>query len=317
MRLLAVVLLAVCALTAGGVLGYRLIEQFSWLDSLYMTLMVLTTVGFGEVRELSTAGKVFTSLLMVFGIGTMLYLLSTIAEISFTSIADPYRARKRREKHVEKLSGHTIVCGFGQVGEAVSAELHAAGKAFVVIDQVHERLQVAHDLGYHSVEGDATQDGTLLRAGIRAASALVTDMSSDPGNLYVVLSACELNSNLTVVARASTDDAAEKMRRAGANEVVNPHRTSGKQIAARLLNTDFAQLPRRVRFGQKHLVIDEMTVGASLARQSIKDLERESNARIIALRRAGKSLSPRGEETLRENDVLLIAGTEEELQGLR
>lgn len=317
MRLLAAVLLAVFALTVAGTVGYRVIEQFSWLDSVYMTLMVLTTVGFGEVQELSTAGKVFTSLLMIFGIGTMLYLLSTIAEISFTSIADPYRARKRREKHVEKLKEHTIVCGFGQVGEAVSAELHAAGQVFVVIDQVHERLQVAHDLGYHSVEGDATQDATLLRAGIRAANALVTDMSSDPANLYVVLSARELNSNLTVVARASTDDAAEKMRRAGANEVVNPHRTSGKQIAARLLNADFAQLPRRVRFGQEHLIIDELMVGAALANQSIEDIERNSHVRIIALRRDGKPLQPREQKTLQENDVLLIAGTEDELRSLR
>lgn len=311
--LLPRILAIIGALVVLGTVGYRLIEGWSWLDSLYMTLMVLTTVGFGEVRPLGAGGKLFTSALMVVGIGLMLYSISLLAEIEIGAFADPRRARKRKERRVRELQGHTVVCGFGQVGEAVCAALHEEGKAFVVVDASRERARLAEERGYLSIEGDATQDDTLRRAGVTRAANLVSVLSSDPANLYVLLSALSLRPELTTIARASNEDAAEKMRRAGAGEIINPYRISAARVANLLLRPTLVQLLDALRFGEVDYRIEEVAVEGDLVHSSVQDVGRRSGALVVAVRRGEQVRRPHPDDKLERGDVLLLIGAAEEL----
>ena len=236
------------ALVVFGTVGYRLIEGWSWLDCLFMTAMTLTamtltTLGYGSPGPLHLGGKVFSVILMLCGIGLMLYLLTLLAETILRTVTDPLAAQRRKERKIMNLENHTIVCGYGQVGEAVATAMKGANKDNKdVIDQRTEHLEWAQLHGLHTVVGDATDEDILRRAGVETASALVSVINSDPGNLYVVLSARGMNPHLRVIARASDESAARKVRRAGADDVVNPCQVSGNRIAALMLAPHLANL---------------------------------------------------------------------------
>ncbi|MHA0035963.1 potassium channel family protein [Deinococcus sp. PESE-13] len=302
-------------LLAFGSLGYRLTEGWSWLDCLYMTEMVLTTVGFGEVHPLSPAGKAFSILLMLFGIGLMLYLLTLLAEYVLRSVTDPDAQRRRKEKKVLSLREHTIVCGYGQVGEAVATALRGAGRTVVVIDQRPAHLEWAEAHGLYTLVGDATDEDVLRRAGIEHAAALVSVLSSDPANLYVVLSAKGLNPGLRVIARASDESAARKMRRAGADEVVNPYQLSGNRIAGMMLAPHLARLLSG-DVSSEHFTVRELDVPAALVGQTVEHLGRSTGALVVAVWRGGQALRGRPQEVLQAGDTVLVAGAAAEVEAV-
>ena len=306
---LVVVLLA---LVGGGTLGYHLLEGWNWSDSLYMTLMVLTTVGFNEVHPLHRAGEYFTDALMVIGIGLMLYLLTVLADTMLRSVLDPTKVRRRKERRLTMLKNHTVVCGYGQVGEAVCAALKVAGRQVLVVDTQTERLTSAAALGLHILEGDATDEDVLKRAGIDKASALVSVINSDPANLYVVLSARGLVPGLTIIARASDESASRKMRRAGASEVVNPYQLSGNRIARLMIAPHLAKFiggPLET----DHFTVRESAVPESYVGRSIEHFGQASGALVVAIWREGAALRARPQEVLKSGDTLLLAGTAEEV----
>ncbi len=293
-----------------GVLGYRLTEGWSWLDCLYMTVMVLTTVGFGEVADPSSQGKMFSIVLMLFGIGLMLYLLTLLAETTLRAMTDPDVTRRRKERKLISLKGHTIVCGYGQVGEAVCTALEV-----VVIEMDKDRLEWAETYGLLTLEGDSTDEEILRRAGIDHASSLVTVINNDPANLYVVLSAKGLNPELRVIARASDESAARKMRRAGADEVVNPYQLSGNRIASMML------APRLSRFlsgdvASDHFTIREISVPDNLIGHSISELGQATGALIVAIWRDGHLVRAKAKELLQGGDTVLVAGASAEVEAV-
>ncbi len=175
-------------LVAFGTLGFRLTEGWNWLDCLFMSVMTLTTVGYGSPGPLHQDGKIFSIILMTFGIGLMLYLLTLLAETLLRALTDPNLAQRRKERKIMSLKDHTIVCGYGQVGEAVANALVTARREVVVIDHRTEHIEWAEAHGIHTLVGDATDEEVLRRAGAEHASSLVTVINSDPSNLYVVLS---------------------------------------------------------------------------------------------------------------------------------
>ncbi|WP_425147620.1 potassium channel family protein [Deinococcus sp.] len=292
--------------------GYHFIEGWDWSDSLYMTLMVLTTVGFGEVHPLHVAGKVFTNVLMVAGIGLMLYLLSLLAESSLRGVLDPATAQRRKERRLMKLRDHTVVCGYGQVGEAVGAALLGAGRTVIVVDGDPERLALAASHGLLTLEGDATDELLLRRAGLEKASALVSVISSDPANLYVVLSARSLMPKLTIIARASDDMAARKMRRAGASEVVNPYQLSGNRIAGLMLAPNLSRFLHGA-VASDHFTVREMAVPEAEVGASVEAFGQRSGALVVAVWREGQPVRARPQEVLQRGDTLLLAGTAAEV----
>ena len=307
------IVLLLLSLVSGGTLGYVLIEGWSVSDSLYMTLMVLTTVGFNEVHPLSQWGEYFTDALMVVGIGLMLYLLTLLAETTLRGVLDPARTRRRKERRLKMLKNHTLVCGYGQVGEAVCAALKGAGREMVVIDADPERLSAAQAQGLQVLEGDATDEELLKRAGIERASALVSVINSDPANLYVVLSARGLVPELMIIARASDEQAGIKMRRAGASEVVNPYQLSGNRIARLMLAP---HLSRFLSGGLEsdHFTVRESAVPPGYIGQSIEHFGQQSGALIVAIWRGGQALRAHPGEVLQAGDTLLLAGTAAEVE---
>ena len=225
-------LLALGALVALGVAGYMLIEGWSFLDAAYMTIITFTTVGYEEVRPLSQTGRVFNMLIMVGGVGVMLYILTSVVHMMVAQQALRHLVRRRRMRtRISRLSGHFIVCGFGRVGKAVALTLKEQSAPLVVIDKDPEVLTEAEQHGLLCLNGDPTRDEDLLTARVDEALGLVAATGNDSDNVYISLTARGLNPSLRIMARASRADAEDKLRRAGADEVISPHVIGGRHMA--------------------------------------------------------------------------------------
>ncbi len=217
-----------------GTVGYMIIEGWDFIDSLFMTVITLTTVGYSEIHEMDRAGRIFSIILILSGVGAMFYALGVGAKVLLEGEIRDILGRKRLNKKIENLKNHYIVCGFGRMGSIICNELMQSNSPFVVIESSSELLADL-DADILSLQGDATQDSILKQAGIDKAKGLISVLSSDANNLYVVLSARGLNPDLRIVARASDEGAEQKLKRAGADNVVSPYYIGGLRIAHTLI----------------------------------------------------------------------------------
>jgi len=210
-----------------------IIEDWSLLDSAYMTVVTFTTVGYDEVKPLSSGGRVFTIFLMVGGVGVMLYILAVVVQriVEGEFLISLIRGRRLRRK-MTRLSDHFVLCGFGRMGIEVAQTLERENVSFIVIDRNPEAIARASEMGLLHVEGDATYDDTLLSSGVERASGLITTVGNDSDNVFITLSARGLNPNLTIVARADLEETEGKLYRAGANKVVSPYIIGGVAYGA-------------------------------------------------------------------------------------
>jgi voltage-gated potassium channel len=302
-----------------GSIGY-VILGFSALDAVYQTVTTVATVGFREVHPLDDAGKVFTIVLILVGVGTALYTFSVVLETLLEGHLSRLFGRRRMERQIEAMRGHVIVCGWGRVGRAIGAELTAAGTELVIVDLDPTRLL---DTGLPSVVGDATEDQILEQAGLRRARALVAALENDAANLFVTLSARALCPDLFIVARARVEETEEKLRRAGANRVVNPQSIGGARIAAFVLQpnvTEFLDVVMHDRGLQFRLEEVQVPPGSAIAGQSIRNahLRDRTGALVLALREEDGSFNtnPSPDTTIRAGHVLIAIGTPEELTAL-
>jgi voltage-gated potassium channel len=258
---------------AVGTAGYVVLEGWSLLDALYMTVISVTTVGFKEVRDLDASGRVWTMIMSLTGVILVFGTVGLVTEYLITEVTSGRSRARRMAKAVGELRGHYILCGYGRVGSTVARELAHEGIGFVVIDDNSASLERARADGHLVVEGDATGDATLRAAGIERARGLIAAIDSDAQNVYVILSARALNPNLLVVARASSLSAEEKLARAGADRIVSPYSMAGRRLA------ELAARPRVVDFldaalshgdvsfslEELHVTPDDSLVGASVA----------------------------------------------------
>ena len=219
---------ALAVVVTVGIAGYMVIEGWSLLDSAYMTIITLTTVGYEEVHPLSSTGRIFTIFLMVAGVGVMLYVLTTVVNLAVAHEVGSLFRRRKLKTRISKLRGHFIVCGFGRV---VASTLQGESVPVIVVDKEAEALAEAEDLGLLYLQGDATRDADLISAQIDKAVGLVAATGDDSENVYITLTARGLNPGLHIVARASRPEAEEKLRRAGANGVVSPYSIGGREMA--------------------------------------------------------------------------------------
>ncbi len=236
---------AVLLVVAVGTIGYTVLEGWSPFDALYMTVTTVATVGYREVHPLSPGGQVFTLLLIVSGVGTLLYVLSDLARVLINGELRRLLGQYRSDTKVKTLSGHYIVCGYGRMGRRIVKELQAKPLPFVVIDKDPAVVAALADVGMPVIEGDATQDDILLEAGIARAKGLVSVVRTDVENLYIVLTARGLNKDLHIVARAGEEGSEQKLLRAGANRVSSPYAIGGLQVAQALIRpavVDFLEL---------------------------------------------------------------------------
>ena len=306
-----------------GTVGY-LILQPGWrlLDALYMTVITLTTVGFREVNTLNDAGRIWTMILSLSGVGLIFGSVGIVAEYLVVEATSGRREAKRMTDAVNKLSGHYILCGFGRVGQTVARELAHANRKVVVIDILAESLARARNEGFLEVEGDATEEATLRAAGIERAKGLITTIDSDAHNVYVILSARALNPQLFVVARANTADSEARLMQAGASRVVSPYTMAGHRLA------ELATRPRVVDFidaalshGELAFSMEEVEVVAgnpTTAGATVASL-RDSGVFILAIVTGEKSYeaNPPADRVLRAGETLVVSGSVPRLRELR
>lgn len=222
-----------------GTVGYVLIEGYPWLDAYYMAVITLASVGFGEVHPLSTAGKLFTTFLILFNLGLFAYAISTITSIFAEGGFHKLIHEVRMSQRIETLEQHTIVCGYGRHGSEVALELTRQNISFLVIEHQAERVEhLRTETNYLFVEGDATHNEVLAEAGIQQAGALVITLPDDANNLFITLSARQLNPGLRIISRANGPADELKIRRAGADETVVPERIGGFYMAALVTKQD-------------------------------------------------------------------------------
>jgi voltage-gated potassium channel len=236
-RRLGIAFAALAVVLVTGTLGYIVIEGWSVLDALYMTVITVGTVGFREVRALSDAGRVFTMGLIIVGFGAIVFSLGTIIDFMVEGHLTGLLEGRRMDKRIAGMNGHHIVVGMGRVGSVVAAELAESGAPFVVVDSADEPIEHAKAAGWAWVKGDAAEEEILLAAGVERARSLVAALNTDADNLFVTLTARGMNSGLFIVARTTARSAESKLRQAGADGVLTPTDIGGRRMAAMVLAT--------------------------------------------------------------------------------
>jgi len=316
-------LFAVLLVLFVGVLGYSLIEGWSVFDSLYMTVITLATVGFHEVQPMSNSGRLFTIILILIGVGiAMLVLTRLSAKVIERELSWVFKRRKMI-KELDKLKDHIIFCGFGRPCQIACAELSNVEHDILVIELDPERVIQAEEQGFMVLHADATEDMTLLHAGIKKAKQLVTLLPKDADNLYVVLAAKEMNPDMYIVTRAEYDQGAKRLRQAGAQKVISPHREGGLKIANGLLRPHVADfLDLAVSTDRGELSIEEFIIpeGSPMVGMKIeKAFARSHSSILIAAMIAPDghtTFNPSREDVLCEGTTLIGLGVKEEFADL-
>lgn len=305
-------------------LGYTLIEHWRLLDALYMVTITLSTVGFREVHELSDAGRIMTMGLIIFGVGTGAYIVGQVVEMMVEGQIVGYRRVRNMEKRISELKGHYIICGFGRVGHQVAKEFDAEKIPYIVIDSKPETASELGEKNIPYIVGDMAADETLESAGIKKAKGLIACADSDTSNVYVTLSAREMNPDLYIVARASTLVTEAKMKKAGANRVISPYFIAGNRMASMALRpvaVDF--LDTVMRSENVELELEEYTIndGAKIVGKTLAELEikQKTGAMVLAIKKStGKfNLQPGAKSVVDHGDVLVALGTAQQLALLR
>ena len=322
LRLRLALLLGAFILT-GGTGGYMGIEHYGFLDALFMTVITLGSVGYGEVKPLDTAGTVFTIALILFGLGTAAWLFTTIIETFVSEETLLLIFRKRMTRQVNALKDHYIVCGYGRIGQQIASGYTQDKVTYVVIEHDAARVEMLRELDIPHVEGDAADDDVLERAGIGRAAALIAVTPTDAINTFIVLSARGLRPDLYIVARADTLQNEAKLLRAGASKVVSPHILGGRWMAITAINpavTDFITAMTEAdhtTFRLREVTIDAAHAGVTFGAAQFKQ---KSGALVVALRAGGEGgvfvPNPPDDRMLALGDILIAIGSPAQLLSL-
>ena len=308
-------------ITVAGVIGYMVIEDWSFVDALYMTIITITTVGYAEVHPLTTGGQIFSIFLIVGGVSGALYALSGIAGYIIEGHLGTTLGRRRMEKTITKLKGHFILCGYGRVGQEIARIFTEEGVSFVVIDKNQESIASIEKNGSLYVFGDATSDEVLKEAGIEQARGLVVALGSDADSVYITLSARGLRPDLFIEARASSSMAGAKLKKAGANRIIAPYSLGARRMAELALRpavVDFIDTVIRSR--GRDLQMENITVrhDSALAGLTVEETRHRTKVAILTISRKGGKLlvNPSIEETIKAGDRLITLGTKKQLAAL-
>jgi len=298
-----------------GTIGYMGIEEWDFIDSLYMTIITLTTVGFKEVNDLSLSGRIFTIVLLIGGVGTVFYTLGIGAKIIVEGELQEVYGRRRLEKKLKELRDHYIVCGYGRMGKIVARELKHEKLKFAIIEKNGVILDADEKNGTLIIQGDATRDDLLKRVGIEHAKCLISVLPTDAENLYVVLSARGLKPDLLIVARAGEEGSEQKLLRAGADRVVSPYHIGGLRMAHSVLKpavVDFIEFA--TKSGNIDLQIEEIIIqeGSQLVNQSLDEcgIGRDLGIIIVAIKQKTGEMkfNPTFRTAMQVGDTLIAVG---------
>jgi voltage-gated potassium channel len=303
-----------------GITGYILIENYSLLDSFFMTINTVATVGYSQTQYLSQGGKIFTSFLIIFSIGTFAYSISVITTYVIEGEFQTYFKHYRVNKEIQKLENHIIVCGYGRNGKQACDQLQSQGEKYVAIETNPDIIAHIRDVGnVLFVEGDATQDEVLMEAGLTRAKALITALPDDAANVFVVLTARGICPSLKIISRASDDGSESKLKRAGADNVIMPDKIGGTHMAALVVKPDVLEFLDHIT-GRINIKLEEISFSSlpeRMKNKSIRELEirNKTGANIIGFKTAQGEyvINPSPETIMLPDAKLFVLGTQEQV----
>lgn len=297
-----------------GTLGYRFIEAWNWADCFYMTIITVSTVGFGEIHPLSTSGRIFTAGLIIFGVGVIAYGIAGILETIFFKQMMFFATKYRNQRIISKMKNHIIICGYGKMGAAVLDELQAEGEHnLVVIEKDPVKAAELGDNKLPVIAGDATLENILQKAGIKYAKSLVATLDTDADNLFLVLTAREMNKELNIIARSETESNRKKFIQAGANKTVSPYVAGAQRVFNLLIPSGINDLAealdsdRRVKFAVNRMDIEsnDAFTGKTLAQSNLKEAV---GGLVVAIKQANGNMifNPSSNTIMNSGDTLYV-----------
>ncbi|MBN1550411.1 potassium channel protein [bacterium] len=310
-------------IVAFGVIGFRIIEKWDYLDALYMTIITLTTIGFGEIKPLSSEGRLFTIILIAGGMSAIVFAARSATQILLEGQLQKYIGRRKMERSVRKMKNHYILCGFGRTGRKICDELRTANVSYVVVERKQEVFMELESYGVMVIQGEATDDDVLIAAGVKDAKCLISAVDSPADNVFITLTARGLNSKLHIVARAESVDTEKKLFRAGASKVVLPHAIGGRQMALAALRPSMVQFLELEFLREKYGVqMEEIHISKQsvLTGLSLKDAAISQRFGLVVIgiinRSKGVIFNPGSHQILEADDDLILFGDNEQLKRL-
>lgn len=318
LRHLRIAIFLVLSVLVLGIVGYMLIEHYSFLDALFTTVDMMSTVGI-TLHPLSDYGRLFTIVIIILGVGSLFYTFGTIMEFVIEGHLGREIGRRIMDRKIDALRNHCVICGFGRVGSRVAEEFATARKPFVVIDENEVNVQNCIQKGYLALQGDAASDDVLREAGIQHAQALLAATDQDANNIFITLSARNLHPNLLIVSRANHDETIVKLKRAGANRVLSPYTIAGHRMANLALQptvVDFFETLMNAEITE--LAVQEVTLPANsvLIGKTIAGAQNmmTDGTMILAIKKPdGLVIGSRLETRIEDGDSAIIVGTPEQL----
>jgi voltage-gated potassium channel len=314
---LALTLLAIVIVV--GVAGYMLINGWNLLDSFYMVIITISTVGYTEVHPQGVSGRMFSTGLIVIGVATMLYGFGVFAETLTDNAFGRYRRARQLQRDLDHLRDHFIICGYGRMGTQIVEEFEVHKVPYVVIDQTDEALERIRAEGRLHIEGDASKEEILRQAGIERARGLISAVDSDERAVYIVLAARAFNPNLYIVARAGRPESIRRLELAGATRTISPYLMAGHRMAELAIRPAMVDLLDTLHHGEAGIGVEEMVVtsGTTVAGRTLEEagLLAPDAARVLAVRKADGTVNvnPSPGMRLDGGDLVIALGTEEQL----
>jgi len=325
MRKIILVLLLFVVVILGGSMGYMYFENLPFWDAMYLTIITIATVGYGDLVPVHPAGKVFTIFLLFTGAGLVMYTLGKITEAMVEGSLRKIFKRRKMDKKIARLHNHFIICGFGRIGQVICEILSDADRPFVIIERDQEVIKEIDEKGYIAVQGEAEEDAILETAGIGRAAGLIAVVSTDADNLFITLTARGLNPSLFILARSSGSKGTRtKLLRAGASKVISPYYIGARRMAQLLLRptvTDFIDLAMYA--GELGLKLEEILVSekARFANKNLMDsgIRKRHDVIVVAIKRAegGMVFNPKPDTMILPGDIMIVLGEADHILALR
>jgi voltage-gated potassium channel len=321
-RKLQLAVLAAVIIVAAGTVGLMYLESMPFLDALYMVIITLSTVGFGEIRELHAESRVFVMFLIVVGVLLGGFLVTIVGQMVLEGQFKEIVSRRKMENRIKRLSNHYIIAGFGRVGRHVAQEFQKRGVPFVVVEKEKDSLNKLESDGYLFVEGDATDEDILRQVNIEQAHTLVSTLPEEAQNVYLTLTARQMNARLKIIARADFEEGEKKLIRAGADHVVIPHVIGGMRMAMASLRPNVVDFMQIAAVGEEGLSLEEVVipgesklVGTTVLQSNLKS---DYGVTIMGIKHAGErmTLNPEPTTVLKAGDVMILIGHTDQLEQL-
>jgi len=317
-------LIIMVLIVSSGCIGYSILEGYSFIDSLFMTVITLATVGYREIEPLSTPGKIFTIILIISGIGYFGYAVSQIiAFIVNGQLKDVFR-EKKMNKHINQMQDHFIVCGFGRVGKEVSRYLKEEDKSFIVIEKDLDKIQEALKLGFLAIFGDASDEIVLSKAEISKAKGVIITFDNTSENVYVILTVREMQENIMVVANGTNERSEKILYRAGADKVISPAQIGGRKMVSIVCHNPALDLVVKlvedkkidIKFAEAQLGRKCSIIGNTLAESNLR--KKTNGIMVIGIKPIDGEviLNPLPEYVFKDDDKLIILGNNQQIDKL-